>query len=148
MLKCLECGHLFEVGEEKTYTEYMGECHGASAYETFKVCPVCGGDFEETKACAICGAEHFEDDLQGGVCADCLTDVTLDDCLAVNGNEREPININSVLVTLFSRSEIEEILMREIREAMKFKKISLDNFINIDKSWFAEELAKVRKGVK
>lgn len=148
MLKCLECSHLFEVGEEKTYTEYMGECHGQKMYDEFKACPVCGGDFEETKACAICGAEHFEDDLISGVCEECLADVTLDDCLLINGNEREPININSVLATLFSRSEIEEILMREIREAMKFKKISLDDFINIDKSWFAEELAKVRKGAK
>lgn len=146
MLKCLRCNHLFEVGEEEIIKEPHGFTDGTG--ELFKVCPVCGGDFEETKACAICGAEHFEDDLTGGVCAECLTGVSLDDCLLINGNEREPININSVLVTLFSRSEIEEILMREIREAMKFKKISLDNFINIDKSWFAEELAKVRKGVK
>lgn len=148
MFKCVECSHLFEVGEEKTYTEYMGECHGASAYETFKVCPVCGGDYEETKSCAICGAEHFEDDLQGGVCADCLTDVTLDDCLAVNGDEKTEININSVLAYAFTESQIEEILMRELRQADKIKPVSCLDYINEDTTWFAEELAKVRKAVK
>lgn len=148
MLKCGECGHLFEVGEEKTYTEYMGECHGASAYETFKVCPVCGGDYEETKACAICGAEHLEDGLTGGVCEECLADITLDDCLLVNGNEREAVMIDCVLASLFTRTEIEEILLRELREAGKLKKLDLSNYTNMDKSWFAEKLAKVRKAVK
>lgn len=148
MLKCLECGHLFEVGEEETYTEYMGECHGASAYETFKVCPVCGGDYEETKSCAICGADHLEDDLISGVCAECLADVTLDDCLAVNGDRKEEIKINAVLAYAFTESQIEEILMRELRQADKIKPVSCLDYINEDITWFAEELAKVRKGVK
>lgn len=146
MFKCLECSHLFEVGEEKAIRETHGFTDGTG--EIFKVCPVCGGDFEEAVRCSICGEYHFEDDLQGGVCADCLTDVTLDDCLAVNGDKKTEININSVLAYAFTESQIEEILMRELRQADKIKPVSCLDYINEDITWFAEELAKIRKAVK
>lgn len=144
MLKCLECFCLFEEQDAKFEEERID----GVVYRTYGHCPKCGGDFEEAVRCSICGEYHFEDDLQGGVCADCLTDVTLDDCLAVNGDKKTEININSVLAYAFTTSEIEEILMRELRQANEIKPVSCLDYINEDITWFAEELAKVRKAVK
>lgn len=61
MYRCLGCGHLFEDGEQKTYSENVGECHGAPAYMYYSVCPVCGEEYEEVKPCKICeGYETIE----------------------------------------------------------------------------------------
>lgn len=61
MYRCLGCGHLFEDGEQKTYRENVGECHGAPAYMDYSVCPVCGEEYEEVKPCKICeGYETME----------------------------------------------------------------------------------------
>lgn len=73
MLKCKECGHLFEDGEQKTYRENMGECHGSPAYQEFSVCPVCGEDYEEVKPCKICGSYDHETDED--FCEECKKDV-------------------------------------------------------------------------
>ena len=64
MFKCFECGHLFEMGEEKRYTEMHGE--------SYLACPICGGSYEETKQCTRCGSHHHEDHLWNGLCLDCL----------------------------------------------------------------------------
>lgn len=64
MFKCFECGHLFERGEEKRYTEAHGE--------SYLACPICGGAYEETEQCTRCGSHHHEDHLWNGLCIDCL----------------------------------------------------------------------------
>lgn len=64
MFKCFECGHLFERGEEKRYTEMHGE--------SYLACPICGGSYEETEQCTRCGSHHHEDHLWNGLCIDCL----------------------------------------------------------------------------
>lgn len=46
MFKCVECGHLFESGEEKRWTEPHGE--------KMSGCPCCSGDYEEAKMCEFC----------------------------------------------------------------------------------------------
>lgn len=61
---CLDCGHIFEDGEEKRWTEPHGE-HMTG-------CPVCSGGFVEAKYCDECGKAVLEDDLFGGYCMDCL----------------------------------------------------------------------------
>lgn len=65
MYKCVECGHLFEDGEQRSYSENVGECHGSPAYMSFSCCPVCGEDYEEARPCRICGSyqgvEYGED---------------------------------------------------------------------------------------
>jgi DNA-directed RNA polymerase subunit RPC12/RpoP len=139
--KCLNCNHIFEEGEEKVYTECMGECHGSPAYDTFRVCPVCGGDFEKTKSCLICGAEYLEDELNGGsVCDECLEGYRRDlkTCYSVAEAEKEEISINSLLVALLDVDEIEEILYREL-ESMGVN-IDCLPYIDQDRDWFAENL--------
>lgn len=81
MYKCLDCGHIFDEGEEKTYTETHGERFAPS--ERWKGCPVCGGAFEQTIRCEECGAEHLADELYADKwCAGCLAEkVTYDSFL-------------------------------------------------------------------
>jgi DNA-directed RNA polymerase subunit RPC12/RpoP len=71
-LKCLECGHIFEDGEQDVRVE--NHPYGSTTVpERFYVCPICGGDYEETKSCQICGGEFLEEELFGGhYCNECL----------------------------------------------------------------------------
>ena len=73
MYKCVACGHLFENGEQNTYRENVGECHGSPAYQEFSVCPICGEDYEEVKPCKICGNYDHENDE--GFCEECKKDI-------------------------------------------------------------------------
>jgi hypothetical protein len=77
MYKCNDCGHVFERGEERVTRENHGFSCGS--VETFKVCPVCGGNYdvyyfsiEDAEPCKICG---FATDLEGyDVCEDCVVE--------------------------------------------------------------------------
>lgn len=64
MLKCFECGHIFEHGKEKRYTEPHGE--------EYLACPICGGAYEETVTCSMCGGNFHENELFHGLCAECI----------------------------------------------------------------------------
>ena len=71
-LKCLECGHIFEEGEQHIIREYHNEIPGGF-YENFASCPVCGGDYQEAKCCKSCGGAFLEDELIAGYyCKECL----------------------------------------------------------------------------
>lgn len=72
MYKCLECGHIFDAGEESIYYEKHGL--DTPPYEKFSACPVCGGDFEETYRCKKCLGEYIEEELWDGYCGECLRD--------------------------------------------------------------------------
>ena len=142
--KCLDCGHIFEDGEQATWREYMGECHGSPAYEEFSGCPICKGDFEETKQCEICGGEFLEDELLGGcVCEDCVEEHKRDlkTCYAIaESTEKQEIKINALLASAFDITEIEEILYQQLESMGNNNDFSA--FINEDKDWFAEKLAE------
>ena len=72
MYRCLNCGNLFEDGEQATWYENQGECHGSIAMGRFDGCPVCRGDYEEVYQCKKCGDWHSEDELYDGWCEKCL----------------------------------------------------------------------------
>ena len=72
MYRCLNCGNLFEEGEQATWYENQGECHGSIAMGRFDGCPVCRGDYEEVYQCKDCGDWHSEDELYDGWCEKCL----------------------------------------------------------------------------
>jgi len=70
--KCTDCGYVFDYEDaggvrENHYLdgEYMG-------YETFLVCPNCGGDFEDATDCCECGETFTENELYDGWCEKCL----------------------------------------------------------------------------
>lgn len=68
-LKCVECGHVFELGEKRVVKEDHGE--------EFGVCPVCGEAYSEAGRCDECGTIFAEDDLYKGKCDDCWKELAL-----------------------------------------------------------------------
>ena len=72
MYRCVNCGHLFEEGEQAVWYENQGECHGVTAMERFSGCPVCKGDYEEVRQCKECGDWNSDDELYDGWCEKCL----------------------------------------------------------------------------
>ncbi len=140
--KCLECGHIFEDGEEALWAESRGECFGLMSYEKMTGCPLCRGSYEETVACSICGSEHLQDELDGGVCEECFEQYRKDFeiCLKVSDGEKTEIKINALLASLFDVSDIEQILKEYILE--RYSDVDCGNFIDEDRYWFGERLTE------
>lgn len=74
MYRCLECGNLFEEGEQARWSESRGEFWGAPCSEEMSGCPLCKGDYEEIKPCKICGGYE---NLESGekYCENCKIEV-------------------------------------------------------------------------
>ena len=70
MFKCGECGAVFL--EPKIWEESRGEYWGTPCYETVCGCPECGDHFEEAFECEECGEWFFKDELDDGICEECL----------------------------------------------------------------------------
>lgn len=142
--KCLECGHIFEEGEEGHYYE-KGTFWGELYSNKIKCCPLCNGDYAETTPCKICGSEHLDNELINGICEECLEDCRYDIniCYEIGKSETESIELNSFIVSLFDREEMEEILFKALLQEEKiYGKVDCQKFIDVDKSWFAERLAE------
>lgn len=141
--KCLECGNIFEDGEQSRWEEHHPYGMGYAS-EEFSGCPICKGDYEETKQCKICGGEFLEDELLGGcVCEGCVEECKrdLEICYKIAETApKEEIKINSLLASLFDVDEIETILYQQL-ESVK-NNIDCSAFINEDKHWFAEKLVE------
>ena len=141
--RCLECGHIFEEGEQARWEEHHPYGMGYAA-EKFSGCPVCNGSYEETKQCKICGGEFLEDELLGDcVCEDCVEEYKrdLETCYKIAETaSKEKIKINPLLVSAFDITEIEEILYQQLKSVGNNNDFSA--FINVDKDWFAEKLAE------
>lgn len=138
--KCVRCGNIFEEGEEAVWTESHGlDC---PPYEKWSGCPVCHGNFEETVRCAVCGSEHLENELNGGVCDDCIDAYrkNFDFCYNLSIGEETTISINSLLASLFDVSDIEQILKEHIRN--RWQEVDCTPFVENDKDWFGEKLAE------
>lgn len=85
MFKCLECGHIFEEGEQRVVVEK----HGLSRppYEEWHVCPICGGDYKEFSQgedlpnCEMCFNKADFDGVN--LCENCLKKlITYENALA------------------------------------------------------------------
>ena len=141
--RCLECGHIFEEGEQARWKEHHPYGMGYAA-EKFSGSPICKGSYEETKQCKICGGEFLEDELNGGlVCDDCVEEYKRDlkTCYKIAETaSKEKIKINPLLVSAFDITEIEEILYQQLKSVGNNNDFSA--FINVDKDWFAEKLAE------
>ena len=141
--KCCECGHLFESGEERRWTESYGE--------EMSGCPVCEGAYEETVQCSICGSEHLADELDGGVCEECIDTYRYDMnmCLRLGDKSKEDVEINGFFASMYSAEEIEELIWRDMLNTQKIKAVDCTPFIEADSIWFAENLAEeVKKNEK
>lgn len=145
MLKCFDCGFVFEEEEALTAAEDRGEHFGFPASEECRVCPKCGGSFEDMMDCKICGEAHIEDELSGGVCNSCIEKHSRDFSLCFSFGKRceTEITINGFLASMLSNEKIESILYNHIRfMGEAHKDYDCKPFIEDDKSWFGEQLAK------
>jgi hypothetical protein len=68
---CLECGHIFEEGEESRWLEKHGL--DTPPYEEWSGCPICKGGYEEIEPCKICGS--YSKELNFDCCMDCNDDL-------------------------------------------------------------------------
>ena len=138
--ECHNCGKRFEE------PHIIEEKHGLDTppYEKIGVCPYCKGYFEEMTQCRICGQYFTEDELSGGVCDECVyehsTDIEL--CHRLGQEAEESIKLNGFIASVFSEEQINEILWNRIKEINRMVNISCYDFIDSDKSWFAEQLIK------
>lgn len=141
---CLDCGHIFEEGEQITFQENIVEYFGVPCSKKISGCPKCGGEYEESKPCDICGSEHLEEDLNGGLCDECIdkykNDIEM--CFNVGKNDDDSVELNCFLASMFEKNEIEEILFEELKKRNKYVTVDCEKFINSDRSWFAERLVE------
>jgi DNA-directed RNA polymerase subunit RPC12/RpoP len=131
--KCLECDHIFELCEAKKVKEDYG-------YEYR--CSICGGNFEETVKCSVCKGEFLEEELNGGVCDECINEYRNDfnRCYQISCGEVEKVEINALLATLFEVAEINQILIEYVLE--KMPNVNCSQFIDSDISWFGEKISE------
>lgn len=138
--KCLECGHIFEDGEQAEWEEDHG--FETPPYEKMSGCPICKGDYEETSCCSICKGEFLQYELTDGVCEDCVEELKDEyrynpqKCYELSKDETEKVEINYFLSCMFTEKQIEEILLLNIRKASALMPIDCSAFISADKSWF------------
>lgn len=149
--KCLECGHIFEEGEQAEWEED----HGLETppYEKWSGCPLCKGAYEETHSCSICGGEFLLDELNDDIC-DCCVEALKDEyrynpqrCYEISKDETSKVEINFFLSCMFTEKQIENILIENIRKASSLVPIDCSAFMEADKSWFEERIVEeVKKG--
>ena len=116
MYKCLECGHIFDYGEEKIIREDCGEFWGHIVYEDISVCPFCGGEYEETVRCVVCGSEHLEEELCGDVCEECINQKKFQWIYENRKDHTEKVEIVSLICHLFDEEKINQILFEYVME--------------------------------
>ena len=144
--QCHECDRQFEE------PDFITEKHGLDTppYEKIAVCPYCKGYFEEMTQCRICGQYFTDGELSGGVCDECIyehsTDIEL--CHKLGEEAEETIKINGFIASVFTEEQINEILWNRIKEINRIVNISCYDFIDSDKSWFAEQLIKEKNNAE
>lgn len=139
---CMSCGNIFEQGEQRKWRESRGEFWGAPCYEDMSGCPICGGDYAKAKKCEMCRTVHLEEELEAGVCGDCVEKYRndIDMCYAIGAHEKDDVSLNSFLLSVFSPEQIEEILFSALKEAKKLVEIDCKEFISNDLWWFCKKL--------
>ena len=133
-MKCNECGTVFDMPDR--IRENMGECFGFPAYEDRDVCPYCQSeDIEESIACKVCGEESEYE-----ICEKCIKELSTDEkVLKYSDRESEEIEIGGIYAYHLSRSQIEEILLRELKQSGKWQELKED-FIKSDYSDYIDWL--------
>jgi hypothetical protein len=145
MFKCCDCGEFFV--SPKIRTENMGEHFGIPAYKGFVCCPECDGDVEQAHQCKICGNYFFDDELDDGICEECLEEKLtkyhdkVKSCLEILKDEKIKIEINPVLAMLLKPSVIENILTEYVLNNSFDCKDVVDEY----EDWFVE---KIKEGVQ
>ena len=146
--RCLDCGHIFDESEIKSYFQNHAGFGDAPALEQLYCCPVCDGDFEELAKCEVCGEDFSKDELSYyGVCECCKEDIKSkykyrpDLCYKIVENEKSAVQINKFLAEMFTQEEIEQVLFKEL-VCSSYSPVNCESFINADDDWFVEKIVK------
>lgn len=158
MYKCLNCGHVFDDGEQAKWKEDDGWHDG---------CPVCKEAYGEAMHCSRCGGAFFGDELFGGYCFDCLREMlTPQTALAYMLDEKlfarymfdqcwkssVPERIGTPLELVMLKEYYDFVLRYEQGDSGAYYQMKLleDFIFNIDdiceKERFGEWCAKKKKG--
>ena len=145
MYICECCGNVvcdYELQTRKDFKPVEMTCHTDWCYETMNAPCECGGEFVEAVQCAVCGKYKEKDEYS--VCDECLEEAeTLENALEYGAEAEETIEINGFLAQVFSNTEIEEILVRELNNArnsfMKpFVQEMISEYVNEDRGTFSD----------
>lgn len=148
MLKCTECGHIFEEGEQDVWKEHRGVFQEQAAYEEMSGCPLCRGAYEEALRCETCGKTFLKEEMTGVICNGCFDEYknNIAMCYAVGRKSKEKIELNLFLHDTFSIEEIESILFIAAVERQQKGESICNRFVEQDEEWFAEKVAEVKNG--
>ena len=113
--QCEDCGRLFT--EDEAENGFTG-MHLDGYREECIVCPNCKcTELNEIALCKRCGAAIDAGRL---FCGDCLRrSITVDRAERYGAGQRDSVSINSLYAAVFSASQIEAILWREMMAAVK-----------------------------
>lgn len=133
-MRCNDCGATFDMADKKI--EKQGEYWGEPAYEEWYVCPECGSDdIENTVECVRCGRQGKEE-----LCEDCIAELSDEDTvMAFSDYTSEEIALGGLYTCNFTQKEIENILLRELKNSGKWQKIK-DEFIHDDYDYYVDWL--------
>lgn len=147
MFICTDCGRLYD--EMPIHTEhhddYYSEPVNSDCY--------CGGMVEEAKRCKVCGEYVTEDDIVEGVCEACLhlemkaetVEAFID---SYRFTERTYFQLNPIIEHVFSDDEVNEILLREIKNTLNIKRMMPSRLENAMKNDLQEDWAAFLKKTK
>lgn len=147
MKVCNRCGTVVEDCEVGTYSQ----CHGYTSLgdglcETVVERCRCGGDYVEATKCELCG-EWFDDTDLNGVCECCLDEhETVDNAIDYGAEHTATIDgINGAVTYLLTTEEINEILIRWIKENFTDTSYGISEFICSEQFDFSEWLKEKKK---
>ena len=138
---CRNCGATLDEREIKSAWGWLTD--DPRDKEEYGVCPVCGSDeLEEARTCIKCGEPFLPDDVASCInyCEDCreliISEYRKDPlkCYEVTSPVDSDVSINAFLASMFSPSQIEVILLKELTGS----KADCIDGINADLEWFLE----------
>ena len=80
--------------------------------------------------------------MECDVCFECIEkyQYDIDMCFKIGANDTDEVKLNCFLSYMFKKDEIEKILFEKLKERQKYEQIDCEEFIDCDRSWFAEML--------
>lgn len=139
MYECVRCGRRFE--EFNVSTDEFGWKNAE--------CPYCKGEIEDLYECKVCGEYHTDDALYGGVCGECIEKHTnLDNCIEFGNKDRKKVEINGFILSLLTEEQINDILVRAIRDANTIIPIDCSEYVANDLDWYGEQIVKHKETEK
>lgn len=137
MYICMDCHYRFDtptVMHEGGYPE-----------EQTEHCPNCRSmDFEEISECTECGNEFLEENLNHGLCEECVKNAATPDNAIAYGKARQiGVEINGFLGWVYPADEIERILLQHfLSESDTWQKRMVKEYCNDDVYDFGEWLTE------